>query len=158
MNSKVNIDGMDEVLKNLQKYGQEVKKANKQAVEHGAKMIVEAAKDNIGKGGPFPEWITGELENLIKYKVDGVGNTYAVAHIGTIGASKEQAIKANAVEYGHAKRGQGRGVIGKKAWKVINTAGKVKEKPYLRPALKSSKKIVSSIYEEEVRKVIKDGN
>lgn len=159
MQSTLKIEGMEEVLKNFKKYGEKVSKANETAAKRGSQVILEEIWDNIGKGDPYPEWITGELENSIKAKIDGVGKTFAVAHIGTLGATKEQAIIANAVEYGHAFPGQGRDVIGKaKHSKNKSTENRVKAYPFARPAVKSSRRKVNKIYKEELQKIFGGDN
>jgi len=159
MQSTVKLEGMEEVFKNLRKYGDKVSKANEAAAKRGSQVVLEEIWDNIGKGAPYPEWITGELENSIKSKIDGVGKTFAVAHIGTLDATKEQAIIANSVEYGHAFPGQGRDVIGKTEHsKSKMSENRVKAYPFARPAIKSSKRKVNKIYKEELQKIFGSNN
>jgi len=159
LQSSVKIEGMEDVFRDLHKYGEKVSKANEEAAKRGSQVILEEIQDNIGKGSPYPEWITGELENSMKAKMDGVGKTFAVAHIGTLGATKEQAIIANAVEYGHAFPGQGRDVIGKTEHSKSKASGnRVKAYPFARPAVKSSKRKVNKIYKEELQKIFGSDN
>jgi HK97 gp10 family phage protein len=158
MQSSVKLEGMEEVFKNLHKYGKKVKQANEVAVKRGSEVILHKAWDNIGKGDPYPEWITGELENSIKAKVDGVGETYAVAHIGTLEATKEQAIIANSVEYGHAFPYQGRDRNKKKHAENKATGNRVKAYPFMRPAIKSTKQKAAKIYKEELQKIFGGDN
>ena len=159
MQSLIKLEGTEEVFKNLRKYGEKVSKANEAAAKRGSKVILEEMWDNIGKGDPYPEWITGELENSIKSKIDGVGKTYAVAHIGTIGATKEQAIIANSVEYGHAFPYQGRDRIGKRKHSESKAAdNRVKAYPFARPAIKAKKYKVRKIYKQELQKIFGSGN
>lgn len=153
----IKIQGMEELRRNLKKYGEKVSKANEIAAEKGAEVILHEAWDNIGKGKPYPEWITGELENSIKSKIDGVRKDSAIAHIGTLGATREQAIKANSVEYGHAFPGMGRDNknIGKRkhAENKAKGIGRVKAYPFMRPAIKSTKRRVVKIYKSELQKI-----
>jgi HK97 gp10 family phage protein len=160
LQSSVSIEGIEEVLKNFKKYGEKVKQANKTTAERGSQVILEEIWDNIGKGSPYPEWITGELENSMEAKIDGIGKTFAVAHIGTLSATKEQAIIANSVEYGHAFPGLGRDSIGKWQWTSDREGGedRVKAYPFARPAIKSSNRKVNKIYKEELQKIFGSDN
>jgi hypothetical protein len=158
MQSSIKLEGTEEVFKNLRKYGEKVSKANEAAAKRGSKVILEEMEDNIGKGKPYPEWITGELENSIKSKIDGVGKTFAVAHIGTLDATKEQAIIANSVEYGHAFPYQGRDRNKKKHAENKAAGNRVKAYPFARPAIKAKKYKVRKIYKQELQKIFGSGN
>lgn len=87
---------------------------------------------------------TGELQSLIEARIDGKGTTHVVAHAGiSKNASKEQAIIAGAVEFGHKPSG----------W---NTSTPVPPHPYLRPAAYNSKKAMAQIMEEAMVKAMNE--
>jgi HK97 gp10 family phage protein len=162
MQSTIKLEGMEEVFKNLRKYGDKVSKANEATAKRGSQVILKEIQNNIGKGKPYPDRITGELENSMKAKIDGVGKTFAVAHIGALNVTKEQAIIANSVEYGHAFPYEGRDSIGKAKRAENKAAGRwvqgkrAEAYPFMRPAIKTARRKVKKIYEEELFKIFNE--
>lgn len=146
----VKLEGTKDVIKNLNKYRDKAKKARLKTIKKTARLVTMTARNNIGRGGQFPSSRTGELKSLIKWKIDGHGEGYTVAHVGVLDdATKEQAIKANSVEYGHALPGGG------KDSKVRNPIKHVPAHPFLRPAKDKHKKTIKKIYYDDLKGAFK---
>lgn len=169
MKVKLTIDGVQNIMKSIDKYGPELKKVLGPAVKAGADLIKADAKNRI-------HHISGELAESITSEVTWAkSNTAAYAGCfidadPVYTKSGQRYFVANAVEYGHYgpgsggftalkvdaegnfvtyKRGKKKGRI-KVASKKTKT---VKPHPFMRPALKAKKTEVINAIESRVKQV-----
>lgn len=148
MKCEIKIDGIEEIRKKFAATGLSMADAMADSAEKGMKEIEKQAKYNATRGGDYPEVQTGELVNGIASKMDGKGKDYAVAHVGFLNADAELAVKANSVEYGHVMT-----VTNEETGE--ETLVHVPAKPFMRPALQQTKRIVSNIFKTELEKRLK---
>jgi HK97 gp10 family phage protein len=150
----VKLEGIENVRKFFDEKRKEVIEAGERAVKKRMNIIKLAAKGKFIAGtntakafkdNDPPQYQTGELMGAIKAKVDGKGKTHVVAHVGVLDADKELAIKANAVEFGHASPGKAGGFKTTPAH------------PFIRPAIDENKKNFVNDMKTEIQKVIEKG-
>lgn len=91
--------------------------------------------------------ITGETGATIKTKVED-GKNYSVGKIGTIDATKEEAIRFNSLEYGHAAPGKGKDSGISKPVKVVAP------RPTLRPSIDEDKSSFKKDMESNIKTVV----
>jgi HK97 gp10 family phage protein len=148
-NVSISASDIKAVIQELEKWGKKLGDGMEDPTKRGMEIIAKKAKNKIHN-------ISGETAASIKTKIDGKGKNYVVGHIGTIGGTKEEAIRANSLEFGHAYPRKGRDSLGKREWTSNREGGEgnVKAYPFVRPALKGSRRVVTAEYEKEVRKIL----
>jgi hypothetical protein len=160
----VKINGIEDVIANFKKYEKAMVPAMRNFAEDGGKIIKVNAQLNFGSGasksivkkygGHHPDWKTGEIQASIKSRVDGVGNTYAVSHIGILDATKEEAIRSISLEYGHNYPNKGR-ESGAKTKGQAAKSKPVDPHPFMRPALDSSRAEMRIIAKRKIENAIR---
>ena len=85
---------------------------------------------------------TGQMGSILKARIDGKGKNFVVAQMGTLDASKEEAIAWNSYEYGHAAPNDAGGV------KIVQGSG------VMRTSLEEDKKSFKNDMQKEIQSVI----
>lgn len=147
MQISVKIDGIENIKKYFDDKNRQVIQAGQIVINEHMNKILNMAKSKI-------KHISHETEQSLKAKIDGVGKTYVVAHIGTLGASKNAAIRANSLEYGHAFPARGKDTIGKTAWKSGGNQKDVAPKAFIRPSLEEDRRQYKRDMEKEIFRVM----
>jgi hypothetical protein len=140
----VKLEGIENVRKFFNEKRKEVIDGGERVIKRHMKKIETSAKSKIRN-------ISGETADSIKAEVDGKGKDFVVAKVGTLGGTKEEAIRANSLEYGHASPGKG---------KDSGTRHPVKttpEHPFIRPAIDEDKNSFKADMKTEIQKVIEKG-
>jgi len=148
-NVSISTSDIKAVIQELEKWGKKLGDGMEAPTKRGMDIIAKKAKNKIHN-------ISGETAASIKTKIDGKGRNYVVGHIGTIDGTKEEAIRANSLEFGHSHPGEGRDSFGKQQWTSDREGGadRVEAHPFIRPALKGSRRVVTAEYEKEIRKIL----
>jgi hypothetical protein len=163
----IKLEGIEDMRKFFQEYTLKVIPAAKNGIETGMNMILRSARAHIHS-------ISGETADSLGAAIDGKGKTFVVAHIGTLGQSKEAVIRANALEYGHALAGQGidaaradrreRIAAGetfkrrrKKTGSWTSEAVKkiVPPHPFIRPAIEENRAAIKQILKAELERALR---
>jgi hypothetical protein len=139
-NLTVKVEGIDSVEKFLKRKRQEIFSAGAEVVNEYIKRVLASAKSKI-------HHISGETAASLDHNVWKYTNT-AVGKAGTIKATKEECIRANSLEYGHALPGGGKD-SGVKEKNVVKT---VKPHPFMRPALAE----IKTPFKRDMQKAIQD--
>jgi hypothetical protein len=116
----VKIEGIDDVKRFLRRKHKEIFDAGADVIDEHSDKVLTSAKSKINS-------ISGETAASLKKKVEKTKNA-VVSRVGTIDATKEECIRANSLEYGHAAPNDRGGV------KIVE------EHPFERPALAEDKR------------------
>ena len=124
---EMDVEGIDEVIKQLEQLGQDIEEAIEPALAAASMEVVNSAK---GKAN----YKTGTLRRKITYEVDG--------HDARVGVEADVPYAARE-EFGF---------IGTDSrWRTYNYAGT----PYLRPALQESTSAINQVFISSVQDVIR---
>lgn len=98
MGARFDARGMDSILANMSGLEAGMARASKAAMEEGAKVILERAKEYASMGGAHPNVITGTLLGALTIGRRKSTKTSTSVEIGVFGRS---APYAHLVEFGH---------------------------------------------------------
>lgn len=169
MKATVKIEGLEEVLNVLRSMPELFAEGMDKGLQRGSEIVVNNARSKFAPhgtatqdykassrlrkhySGKFPPHnITGKLSGAIDGWRDGKGKDYAVYHVGLPhSATRDEAIKANAVEFGHIASGWFQG---------MSPIGDAPPHPFLRPAFYESKKDVEKEVERALVEVVNKVN
>jgi hypothetical protein len=142
----VRIEGIENVTKFFEQKSREIIDEGQRVEEKHMNKILDSARSKINN-------ISGETANSLKAKITAKSKTFVVAEIGTLGGTKEEAIRANSLEYGHALPGRGRDTVGKRAWKSGKNQEDVPAQPFIRPAIDEDKNAYRLDMKKGIQKV-----
>jgi hypothetical protein len=111
----IKLDGIQDVHKLFKEKGEGIIGAGQRVIEEHNKKIIALTVSKIKNK-------TGEMASLLKSKVNSKGRNYVAASVGTLDATKEQAIAWNAYEYGHAAPGDAGGTKIVQGSKVLRSS------------------------------------
>jgi hypothetical protein len=134
----IKIEGLESFRKMRRAILAEIINDGAKIIERHNKKIESLAKSKIHN-------VSGQTAKTIKSEIAHKSNTAVVSHIGTIRATKSEAIRATSLEYGHAKPGEAGGK------KIPST----EKHSFIRPAIDEDKKPFSQDMKGAVNKVVK---
>lgn len=150
MQVTVKLEGIQSVSKLFDEKGKQIIEGGEKVIRQHMEKVLNSARSKIHN-------ISGETAASLKAKVDGKGKTFVVAQIGTLGGTREEAIRANSLEYGHAFPGQGKDSIGLRKSKKAKSSGSVPAYPFIRPAIDEDKNSFKADMKSEIQKIIERG-
>jgi hypothetical protein len=150
MQINVKLEGITDVSKFFNEKGNQVIQGGEKVIRRHMDKILNSAKSKINSK-------SGETARTLKAKVTAKGKTFVVAEIGTLSGTKEEAIRANSLEYGHAFPGQGKDSIGLRKSKQAKKSGSVQAHPFIRPAIDEDKRPYKHDMQTEINKIIERG-
>jgi hypothetical protein len=146
----IKLEGITNISKLFDEKGRQIIDGGEKVIKQHMDKVLNSARSKIHS-------VSGETAESLKAKVSAKRKTYVTAEIGTIDGTKEEAIRANSLEYGHAFPGQGRDSIGVRKSKQAKSSGSVPAHPFIRPAIDEDKRAFKTDMKNEIQKVIERG-
>ena len=135
MQITIKLEGVQNLEKLWAKKRKEIIDGGERVIKQHNQKILQSAKSKI-------HHISGETAASLKAEVVLKGQGVVVSRIGTLGGTKEEAIRANSLEYGHAAPGNAGGV------KVVPPY------PFMRPATEEDRSLFKKDMKNEIQRVI----
>jgi HK97 gp10 family phage protein len=167
MQVAIKLEGIEDMRKFFQEYSLKIIPAAEKGIKTGMNLILNSAKGHINN-------ISGETAESLKAAIDGKGKSFVVGHIGTLGATRDECIRANSLEYGHAGPGQGidaareerrqriaGGEIIKRrrrntgSWVGAQVKKTTPPHPFIRPAIDENKAAIKQILRAELERALR---
>ena len=146
----IKLEGIESISKLFDEKGRQIIDSGEKVIRRHMGKVLNSARSKIHN-------ISGETAESLKAKVSAKRKTFVTAEIGTIDGTKEEAIRANSLEYGHAFPGQGKDSVGARKSKQAKSSGSVPAYPFIRPAIDEDKRTFKADMKSEIQKVIERG-
>jgi hypothetical protein len=141
MQVTIKLDGVNNIYKVFNRKRTKIIEAAQRAEEEVSQSILQSAKSKI-------QSISGETAASLDARLVHKSKTAVVSKIGTLDGTKEECVRANSLEYGHAAPGEG------KDSGVKNPVKTVPAHPFVRPAIKEHKAKFKRKMKEAIQKAI----
>jgi hypothetical protein len=134
MQVSIKLENKESFIKMKEAIVPQIIKEGELVIEKHISIIINDARSKIKER-------TGKMASLLKGKIDGKGRGYVVARIGTLGATREDAIAFNAYEYGHAAPNDAGGVKIVQGKRVLKNSLQDDKKPFREDMSKMVKRV-----------------